>query len=189
MWTILKVVIEFVTTLLLFYVLDFWPQGVWDLGSLTRDWTHTPCIGRQRLNHWITREVPSVFHLHFEMPYGDCEKALRLSNRIPLGIHSTSWSGSMLYWLGLVGKPASLVTFWDVKMWNNNKLRLWVAVVVLVAKLCLTLCNPMDCSPPGSSLHGISQARILEWVAVPFSRGSSPPRDQNCVSLGDTMLY
>ena len=36
-----------------------------------------------------------------------------------------------------------------------------------------TLCNPMDCSPPGSSVHGILQARILEWVAIPFSRGSS----------------
>ena len=44
---------------------------------------------------------------------------------------------------------------------------------VLVAQLCLTLCDPVDCSPPGSSVHGIFQARILEWVAVPFSRGSS----------------
>ena len=35
---------------------------------------------------------------------------------------------------------------------------------------CLTLCDPMDCSQPGSSVHGISQARILEWVAIPFSR-------------------
>ena len=42
-------------------------------------------------------------------------------------------------------------------------------VKVLVAQLCLTLCNPMDCSPPGSSVHGISQARILEWVAISFS--------------------
>ena len=45
-----------------------------------------------------------------------------------------------------------------------------------------TLCDPMDCSPPGSSLHGILQARILEWVAILFSRGSSPPRDQSQVS-------
>ena len=42
-------------------------------------------------------------------------------------------------------------------------------VKVLVAQLCLTLCNPMDCSPPGSSVHGIFQARILEWVAISFS--------------------
>ena len=47
----------------------------------------------------------------------------------------------------------------------------------LVTKLCLTLCDPMDCSPPGSFVHGILQARILEWVASPFSRGSSQPRD------------
>ena len=44
---------------------------------------------------------------------------------------------------------------------------------VLVAQLCLTLCDPMDCSPPGSSVHRILQERILEWVAIPFSRGSS----------------
>ena len=45
----------------------------------------------------------------------------------------------------------------------------------LIAKLCPTLWNPMDCSPPGSSVHGISQARILEWVAISFSRESSRP--------------
>jgi len=52
-----------------------------------------------------------------------------------------------------------------------------------VAQSCPTLFNPMDCSPPGSSVHGILQARILEWVAIPFSRGSSQPRDQTQVSL------
>ena len=45
-----------------------------------------------------------------------------------------------------------------------------------------SLCDPMDCSLPGSSICGISQARILEWVAVSFSRGSSQPRDQTQVS-------
>ena len=55
-------------------------------------------------------------------------------------------------------------------------------VEVLVAQLCPTLCNPMDCSPPGSSVHGILQARTVEWVAMPSSRGSSWPRDQR-VSL------
>ena len=44
-------------------------------------------------------------------------------------------------------------------------------------KSCPTLGDPMDCSPPGSSVHGILQARILEWVAIFFSRGSSPPRN------------
>ena len=44
-------------------------------------------------------------------------------------------------------------------------------------------CNPMDYSAPGSSVHGISQARTVEWVVISFSRGSSQPRDQNCVSF------
>ena len=51
-----------------------------------------------------------------------------------------------------------------------------------VAKLCLTLCDPMDCSPPDSSVHGIFRVRILEWVAISFSRGSSQLRDQTHVS-------
>ena len=46
----------------------------------------------------------------------------------------------------------------------------------------LTLCIPFNCSPPGSSLHGILQARILEWVTMPSSRGSSQPRNLTCVS-------
>ena len=58
---------------------------------------------------------------------------------------------------------------------------------------CLTVCHPMDCSSPGSSVHGIFQARILEWVAISYSRGSSPPRDWNfisCVScIGRWILY
>ena len=52
----------------------------------------------------------------------------------------------------------------------------------LITQSCLTLCNPMDCSPPGSSVHEILQARILECVAISFSRGSFQPRDWTCVS-------
>ena len=58
MWTIFKVFVEFVTILLLFYVLVFWLRGMWDLSPPTRDRTLTPCIGKQSLNHWTTREVP-----------------------------------------------------------------------------------------------------------------------------------
>ena len=61
------------------------------------------------------------------------------------------------------------------------------------AQSCLTLCDPMDCSPPGSSVHGVSQARVLEWVAISSYRGSSWPRDQthvSCVScIGGWLLY
>ena len=51
-----------------------------------------------------------------------------------------------------------------------------------VAQSCLTLCDPMDCSLPGFSVHGIFQASVLEWLAISFSRGSSWPRDQTQVS-------
>ena len=50
-----------------------------------------------------------------------------------------------------------------------------------VAKSCLTLCNPMDWSLTGSSVHGIFQARVLDWIVISFSRGSSQPRDQTWV--------
>ena len=65
-----------------------------------------------------------------------------------------------------------------------------------VAQSCSCLCNPMDCNPPGSSVHEILQARILDWVAMPSFRISSPPRNQtrvSCVSCisctGKRILY
>ena len=68
-----------------------------------------------------------------------------------------------------------------------------VCVCVLVTQSCPTLCNPMDCSPPGSSVFGISQARILEWIAISSYRGSFQPRDQTCIShisgTGKWILY
>ena len=64
-----------------------------------------------------------------------------------------------------------------------------VCVCVLVTELCLILCDSMDCSPPVFSVHGISQARTLEWIAMPSSRGSSRPRDWIQVSCiaGDSL--
>ena len=51
-----------------------------------------------------------------------------------------------------------------------------------VAQSCLTLCDPVDCNLLGFSIHGILQARILEWIAISFSRGSSRPRDRTWIS-------
>ena len=56
-------------------------------------------------------------------------------------------------------------------------LKVEVEVNVLVTQSCATFCDPVDCSPPGSSVHGIFQARTLEWVAMPSSRGSSQPKN------------
>ena len=63
-----------------------------------------------------------------------------------------------------------------------HEIMLEVVVAVKVAQSCPTLCDPVDYNPPGNSVHGILQARILKWVAMPFSRGSSQPRDQTLVS-------
>ena len=64
---------------------------------------------------------------------------------------------------------------------------IWVSVggkvIALVTQSSLTLCSPMNCSPLGSSVHRILQAIILEWIVIPFSRGSSQPRDQTQVSF------
>ena len=71
------------------------------------------------------------------------------------------------YWSGL---PLPSPTFSDELKWSE------------VAQSCPTLCDPMNCSLPGSSIHGVFQARVLEWVAISSSRGSSQPRDWTRVS-------
>ena len=64
--------------------------------------------------------------------------------------------------------------------WHYDYMLLWSEM--LVAQSCPSLCDPMDCSPIGSSAHGILQTRILEWVPISFSRGYSQPRDWTQVS-------
>ena len=72
------------------------------------------------------------------------------------------------------------ITFWAYVLISSNLVRTWQLCFSgccrLVAKSYETLCDPMDPSPSGSSVHGIPQARILEWIAVPFSKGSSQLR-------------
>ena len=77
MWTIFKVFTEFVAILFLFYVLVFWPGGMWDLCSSTRDQTCPACIGRQSLNHWTTSEV-QVIHLEYSSVYMSIPRIWRI---------------------------------------------------------------------------------------------------------------
>ena len=75
-----------------------------------------------------------------------------------------------------------VVFFLLLRISNNiyHNVEHWIvvkSVKALVSQLCPIVCDLMDCSLPGFSVHGIFQARILEWVAIPFSRGSSQPRD------------
>ena len=69
-----------------------------------------------------------------------------------------------------------------VSLWRLQSFRGCVCVFTKLLQSCPTLCDPVDCSPPGSSVHGISQAGILERVAIPFSKGSSWSRDGTWVS-------
>ena len=74
-----------------------------------------------------------------------------------------------------------------------QKIKIHCVCLCEVTRLCPTLCDPVDYSTPGSSVHSILQARILEWVTIPFSRESSRPRDQTQVSyvscIGRWVLY
>ena len=83
---------------------------------------------------------------------------------------------------------------WRALVHRIAKRRIWLSMhthththtypylCVCVSYSVMTICDLMDCSPPSSSVHRIFHARILEWVAIPFSRGSSPPRDRTWVS-------
>ena len=83
------------------------------------------------------------------------------------------WIGKLAGWWGLMSNPK----------WEG-------CCCYLVTESRLTLWDLMDCSPPASSVHGIFQARILEWVAISFSRGSSPPRNWTCFScIGRKVFY
>ena len=81
----------------------------------------------------------------------------------------------------------------DTAIGRNSNLNAFCVCVCSVMQSCLTVCDPMVCGPPDSSVYGIFQARILEWVAISYSRGSSPPRDQTCISciscIGRQILY
>ena len=78
-------------------------------------------------------------------------------------------------------------------MWFHSIMHWLCTCACSVTQSCLTLCNPLGCSPPGSSVHGISQARTLESVAISYSRGSSRLWDRTCVSCisctGRQILY
>ena len=115
--------------------------------------------------------------------------ATREAQRMSLGIQLIMKTLNLLQYSSLL--PCLPLAFSTQKCIHAN----W-DVVCMHAKslqLCLTLCDPMDCSPPGSSVRGILQVRILQWVGMPFSRGSSWLRDQihlSCLSCtGKRVLY
>ena len=96
-------------------------------------------------------------------------------------LKNNSSSNYLLYFIAVI-LTRNFIDFWESK--NDPGLYLTLGEVKWseVAQPCPTLCDPRDCSLQGSTVHGIFQARVLEWVAITFSRGSSWPRDRTQVS-------
>ena len=127
--------------------------------SQSRNRTQVSCIARRFLTDWAMREALKFYHLkrpkiywskfHFILAKAHPTdlKNWEIPNRIQRRVHSL---------------VSTSTTMW---------------VRMLVTQSCPTLCDLMDSSPLGSSVHGVLQARILEWVAISFSRGSSQPRE------------
>ena len=105
---------------------------------------------------------------HQIVPYHSLEKMTKLENNLALTITIIIFRKRIRYYL-------HQYHIWIEEVKLSPGL-VEMKVKVLVAQSCLTICNSMDCSLPGSSVYGILQARIPEWASIPFSRGSSQPR-------------
>ena len=95
-------------------------------------------------------------------------------------VYEVTQSRTRLKWLNSCSN--SVLPPLSPQAWLPNSKLVYHHCACLVAQLYPTLCDPMDFSPPGSSIHVIFQVRTLEWVAISSSRGSSQSRDQTCIS-------
>ena len=133
-------------------------------GRWSGDCERTDQVADQELNTWPRMQWSRGCKVIYTMyPSRSC--------CIPLGVYSLS--------------PASLASpRWVLELLckETGSSGGWWYVHAKSVQSCWTLCEPTDCSLPGSSVYGILQARILEWIAIPFSRGSSQPRDRTLVS-------
>ena len=143
--------------------------------------------------------LPSPSLFHFLFCFTHCEEQHVMSGTVERPMWEGTAASCPVMWLSLGADPTAQLDLhilqpWQLDLASQETLRqnhpakslpdFWPQETscCLVTKSCPILCNPMDCSPPGSSVHGISQARILEWVDISFSRRSSQPRDQTRAS-------
>ena len=109
----------------------------------------------------------SPYGKHYEGPPPKLKIQLPYDPVLPMDVYSKELTSGSRGGIGTAMFTEALFTV--VKMRKQSKFPL-TDKCVLVSQSCLTLCDPMDCSPPGSPVHRILQARTLEWVAIPFSR-------------------
>ena len=119
-----------------------------------------------------------TYHMELKLPF--CRSSLRKWPRLRNSVLLTSAFSELCDASYVPGVDHPTSAGWPKKLTKHIPSE--KKVKVLVAQLCPTLSDPMNSSPPGSSVHRILQARILGWVAIPFSEGSSRPRDQTQVS-------
>ena len=123
-----------------------------------------------RKKWWVLGWANSVFlfHWHRTLVSGMLTSRVILACNLPVA--RITWKEGMsfisLYWYSVTRIQVVLSELWCAQL----------------LQLCLTLCSPIDCRPPACSIHGVFQARILEWDAMPSARASSWPRDQTCIS-------
>ena len=142
------------------------------------------------LQSWSSPTCPTLIHLHSSQnallprmifsfsPISSYSSSKLSSEDLFKNVFQISQS-SWAYLDQRIYHPLScFLSVFSLDYESRNRLK-WSEVKSLG---CVRLCNPMDCSLPGSSVHGIFQARVLEWVAISFSRGSSRPRDRTQVS-------
>ena len=122
------------------------------------------------LSLYLEAEGQNLDNLHFPLiQLGSCPESWVRAWALEPNGHRFKFQ---LCYLLAVWPSASCVTSLSPSVFSY-KMGVMILSVCLVAQLCLTLCDSMDCSLPRSSIHGILHARVLEWVAIPFSRGSS----------------
>ena len=118
---------------------------------------------------------------------GICVQLFKTQAPLSIGFSRLEWVGCHLLLHGIFPTQGLNVSFPCSCIGRQilNHSATWEAPIrqVLAILLCLILCSPMECTPPDSSVHGILQARILEWVAISFPRGSSQPRNRTQVSF------
>ena len=148
--------------------------------SLSRDWTHISCIGGQILHHWATREAPLKDTIKKKKQWAiDWGKTFSkfiffkgLAGRIKTLTTNEQITNNLIFKMDKYLNRHS--TKEDTQMENKYKKRCLTLLVIAATaakslQSCLTLCDPIDSSPPGSPVPGILLARTLEWVAISFS--------------------
>ena len=152
------------------------PRGVQQQSPLpTREGQVMVCLSAPGTARWAPgrwHRAGSVCSSH-ETFCLKCSRPFRLCGALWAATQSVSILSQGFLWRWATVSPPSVL----VKFLSSGDL-----ASVLVAQPCRTLFDPVDCSPPGSSVHVTLQARMLEWAAIPFSRGSYRPQDRTQLS-------